>query len=76
MNFSFGNLNNNRDISLQIQQGIKLILSFDGSNSSLGEQRQTQVYRRGIQGINGNVEFKPPILILIKMSYSLSQTLH
>ena len=55
MQFAIGDMDECWDISLQIQQSMEFYRSFGFAKPSPWEQRQAQVYGRGIQGIDGVV---------------------
>ena len=64
------------DAAAQIQQGVQFDSTFGLSELGPGEQRQTQIDGRGIQGINGLVEFEPELLVLVEFAGELIENAH
>ena len=75
MQFAIGDMDECWDISLQIQQSMEFYRGFGFAKPDPREQRQAQVYGRGIQGIDGVVEIQAIGFSAIKRTRGVNELL-
>lgn len=73
--FAVGNTYKTRDIPTQIQQRMHFHRGLGSAKWSPGKQRQTEVYRGGVQCINGVFEIQSKIVFGIELSRLRDQPL-
>ncbi len=66
--FAVGNVNENRDITAQIKEGMDFHGRFCFSEMGPGEQGKAEVYGRGIQCVDSVFNIKHAAIIMIEVS--------
>ena len=75
VNFSVSNIDQGRDTSSQIQEGMQLDSSFSFAKLGPREKSQTQIDGRGIQGVNRLLQIETEIFVGIKRSGDVDEHL-
>ena len=73
--FAIGDVNEGGNAAAQIQERVKLDRPFALSEPSPGKDRQAQIDGRGIQRINGVVEFQTQVLVGVERAGNPNQRL-
>ena len=66
--FAVRDVDESRDVPAQIQQSMQLDRRLVGAERRPWEQRQAQVYGRGIQGVDGVVQIDAEVLVAIQLA--------
>src|SRR5271155_5392356 len=75
MHFAVGNADKRGNIAVQVQQRVHFDGGLVGAESSPGEQRETQVNRGGIQGVQALIQIGPDGVVGIEGACGMDQHL-
>ena len=75
MEFAVGNVNESRDVAVQIKKGMEFYGRFCSSETGPRKQVKTEVYCGGIQCVDSVLDIKPEVLVMIEFSGFTDETL-